>query len=102
MAGVACAFSAMITPMGILADETVVDIAGWLPGVPAVIGNGLIPTAGVLAGICIVYFLFKRKFSATNNEAVQAIFVFILVAFLIMTATGIWFRGEGMRLVWPI
>ena len=39
---------------------------------------------------------------ATGNEAVQAVFVFVLVAFLIMTMTGIWFRGEGMRLVWPI
>ena len=30
-----------------------------------------------------------------------ALFVFLAVAFAVLTATGIWFRGTGMRLVWP-
>jgi hypothetical protein len=27
--------------------------------------------------------------------------VLLLVAFLVLTITGIWFRGTGMKLVWP-
>ena len=33
--------------------------------------------------------------------AFAALFVFLAVAFAVMTATGIWFRGAGMRLAWP-
>ena len=29
------------------------------------------------------------------------VFVLVLVAFLVLTITGIWFRGTGMKLVWP-
>jgi hypothetical protein len=43
----------------------------------------------------------QRKFAASNSEAVQMVFVLLLVAFLVLTVTGIWFRGEGMKLVWP-
>jgi len=43
----------------------------------------------------------KRKYGAANTEAVQMLFVLLLVAFLVLTVTGIWFRGMGMKLVWP-
>jgi hypothetical protein len=29
------------------------------------------------------------------------LFTFLLVAFVILTLTGIFFRGEGMQLMWP-
>jgi len=35
------------------------------------------------------------------NEAVQALFVLFVVSFAVLTATGVWFRGSGMALVWP-
>jgi hypothetical protein len=47
------------------------------------------------------YLLMKKKYAATNNDAIQAIFVFLLVAFFILMVTGIWFRGTGMALMWP-
>ena len=43
----------------------------------------------------------RRKGGASRDEAVQGIFVFLTVAFIVLTATGIWFRGEGMALGWP-
>jgi hypothetical protein len=55
----------------------------------------------ILAGIVGFYVLIKRKYDAKNNEAIQALFVLFLVAFLILTATGIWFRGPGMKLMLP-
>ena len=96
------AVAAMVaTPAGILFSEQVIDFAGWLPGVPTVITGGLIPFVCVSAVIAGFYFLIKNRFAATGNDAIQAVFMLLLVAFLILTATGIWFRGQEMRLMWP-
>jgi hypothetical protein len=43
----------------------------------------------------------KRRFVPHKQEAVQTLFVFLLTAFIILTVTGIWFRGSGMTLTWP-
>jgi cell division protein FtsN len=43
----------------------------------------------------------KKKFSSNNNEALQSIFVLLMVAFIILTITGIWFRGLNMKLTLP-
>jgi succinate-acetate transporter protein len=61
----------------------------------------LIPAAVVLAGIIIFYWLMKKGYTATKNEAIQSVFVLLLVAFIILTVTCIWFRGSGMALMWP-
>lgn len=100
MAIVAAAAALIITPPGIIADEFVIDFAAWMPAVPAVISNGLLPVCLVLAGIIGFYWLMKKKYRATNNEAVQAVFILLLTTFVILTVTGIWFRGQGMVLTW--
>jgi quinol-cytochrome oxidoreductase complex cytochrome b subunit len=101
MALVATLAAIIVTLVGILVDEYIIDLAAWLPNLPPLVSNGLIPFALLLTGIIAFYVFIKRKFSAGNNETIQAIFVFFVVAFLIMTAAGIWFRGTGMRLMWP-
>ena len=47
------------------------------------------------------YFFMKRRCDSSNNEAIQSLFVFLLVAFAVLTLIGVWFRGAGMALVWP-
>jgi len=89
------------TPLAILADESLIEIAVRLPGIPSWITNGLAPFAMLLAAIVAFYIFMKRKYGASNTEAVQMVFVLLLVAFLVLTVTGIWFRGAGMKLVWP-
>lgn len=89
------------TPPAIIADEFVIDFAAWIPGAPAVISNGLLPAALALAGIIGFYGLIKRYYAANNNEAIQSIFVLLLIAFIILTITCIRFRGSGMALTWP-
>ena len=89
------------TPMGIVVNEYLFDVVIGLHGVPPIIGNGLIPFALIFLGCSGFYILIKHRYSATNNEAVQALFVLILFVFLILTITGIWFRGPGMKLTWP-
>jgi len=97
----AAVVAAILTLLGIVADEYVIDFASWLPAVPVVISNGLLPLILVLAGLVGIYLIIKKKYNTNNNEAVQAIFVSLLTAFVILTVTGIWFRGKGMALGWP-
>jgi len=101
MALIAALTAIIVTPAGILADEYIIDLAGRSEGLPGAISNGLIPFAFILAAGAGFYILIKRRYDALNNEAIQAIFVLFLVAFIILTVTGIWFRGPGMKLMWP-
>ncbi len=89
------------TPIGILLDEYVIDFVAWIPGVPSLLSNGVIPLAIILAGVWTFYSTTKRRYAATKEETVQMIFVFFLTAFVILTVTGIWFRGSAMKLAWP-
>ncbi len=56
----------------------------------------------ILAAAVYGFRLFLRKrIGASREEADQAVFVLLGVAFAIMTVTAFWFRGEGMALAWP-
>ncbi len=101
MTAVAALTAVIITPIGIIADEFVIDFAAWIPGLSPIVRNGILPAAFVLAGIIMFYWLVKKKYAATNNESIQSVFVLLVVAFIILTITGIWFRGKGMTLIWP-
>jgi len=89
------------TPLAVLAEEYLIDVTARMPAIPTWITNGLVPLVVLLVAMAAFYVLMKRKYGAANTEAVQMLFVLLLVAFLILTATGIWFRGTGMKLVWP-
>jgi len=101
MSLVAAVVALIATPLGIIADEYIVDFAAWLPSIPPVFSNGIIPAALALACITGFYWLMKKKYTATSNEALQSVFILLLVAFIILTITCIWFRGSGMALMWP-
>jgi quinol-cytochrome oxidoreductase complex cytochrome b subunit len=91
----------IVTPLGIVLDEFVIDFSAWLPDIPGEISDGLIPFALVITAALLFYKVIKTKFSSNNNEALQSVFVLLVVAFIILTITGIWFRGQGMALIWP-
>lgn len=101
MAAAAAAFAAAATSIAVVTGEYWVDFAAWFPRLPAAVSNGLIHGGILFSALAGVYVLFKRRYEASNNEAVQALFVFIATAFVILTIAGVWFRGEGMALVWP-
>jgi quinol-cytochrome oxidoreductase complex cytochrome b subunit len=101
MASVAALTALIGTPLGIVADEYLIEVAARLPSIPTWVTNGLVPFALLLAAIVVFYVFMRRKFASNNTEAVQMVFVLVLVAFLVLTITGIWFRGTGMKLVWP-
>ncbi len=101
MAKVAALASLAVTPALILIDEFLVDFTTIMPGVPTWISNGLIPFALLCGAVVGFYLLMKKRYGATKNESIQALFVLLLVAFTILTITGTLFRGEGMSLTWP-
>lgn len=101
MALVAAMTALIGTPIGIGADEYLIEVAARLPAIPTWITNGLAPFVLLVAVIAAFYVYMQRKYAASNTEAVQMVFVLLLVAFVVLTVTGIWFRGTGMKLVGP-
>ncbi len=83
----------IVTPLLILIDEF------WLQQVG---GAGWIAVAVIAALVAVFAFAVKKKFRPEKAELVQALFILFLVAFAILTITGVWFRGPGMALVWPL
>lgn len=96
----AVAVSLLATPLLVIADETWLDFSGWLPSLPTLFSNGLVPLALVVLLLLGFYEGMKKGFAATRCETIQATFILLLTAFAVLTAIGIWFRGPGMALVW--
>jgi len=101
MAALAVSAAVLITPAWILLDEFVLNWSAWLPSWPALISNGLVPLAFLMLGFFMLDEVVLRRFKASLEERVLFLFTFLLVAFVILTLTGIFFRGEGMQLMWP-
>ncbi len=98
---IAAATAAVATLLVVALDEYALDASAMMPDLPPVLSLGLLPTlllAAVLAGL---YAVMVKKFQATRLEAVQAVFVFLAVGWVLLTATCVFFRGQGMNLRWP-
>jgi quinol-cytochrome oxidoreductase complex cytochrome b subunit len=91
-------FAAIITICGILFNEYVMNFEILLHGIPAVISNGIVPLVILLGLMAGYYKFYLKRFRLSQEELVQAVFVFIIVAFIILTVTGIFFRGKDMEL----
>ncbi len=66
---------------------------------PALVATGVVPVAVLIAALSGAYLLLRKKFSVLKNEAVQSVFLFLVVAFIALTLTGALFRGKNMALV---
>ena len=93
-AGIAAVAALVATPAWIL-------MPGWFSGLPTTIANGLLPTVLLVLGIVCFAWGLKRRYCASRNEVVQAVFILLMTAFAVLTVTGVWFRGEGMVLSYP-
>ena len=101
LATMAAVVAIIVVPIGIILDEFVIDFGAWMPGLSSVVSNGILPAAFVLIGIILFYWLVKKTYAATNNESFQSGFILLAAIYIILTITGIWFRGKGMALMWP-
>jgi quinol-cytochrome oxidoreductase complex cytochrome b subunit len=94
----ATAAALLLTPGLVILDEWVLDLPGWMPWLPALVSNGLIPVilcAGVLWAAA--RWLMHAR-AATRYETMQTAFVFLGTTFVTLTVIGVWLRGEGMVL----
>jgi quinol-cytochrome oxidoreductase complex cytochrome b subunit len=87
-----------VTPVLIVLDEVVLQPSA---GLPSPVGRGFVPL--VLAGAAVLGFrtVLVKRFRASKAEVVQAVFMLFLAVLVVLTITGVWFRGPGMALVWP-
>jgi quinol-cytochrome oxidoreductase complex cytochrome b subunit len=100
-ARLAAVVALVATPLLIAADEALLVASRASAGGAALVTRGLLPVAAMLI-VCVAgYHLLRSRLGATRLGATQALFAFLATAFMVLTATGIWFRGAGMRLVWP-
>jgi quinol-cytochrome oxidoreductase complex cytochrome b subunit len=97
----AAAVALVFTPTIIILDEFVVHINAGSTGLSPAISHGLLPTLILLLVVILFYLMVRKKFAAKRNESIQAVFVLLTVAFVVMTVTCALFRGEGMKLMWP-
>lgn len=91
----------LLTPLLVLLDEYALNLPDLMPSLPTALSNGWIPLAGLLLGLWMYYESIRAVFRATACEARQSVFTLLLVGFIVLTVIGIWFRGEGMALMWP-
>ena len=63
--------------------------------------NGIIPLMILLSFMAGYHRYYLKRFRLSKAELVQAAFVFIVVAFIVLTLIGVLFRGKDMELVLP-
>ena len=98
---IAAVVALVFTPTIIILDEFIVHINTGSFAVSPAVSHGLLPTLLLLVAVIVFYLWVRKRFTATRNESVQAVFVMLMVAFVVMTVACALFRGEGMKLMWP-
>ena len=99
---VAAALLGLILPPAlVLLDEFWVDFPTWLPSLPTLISNGMIPMLLTLGGLALIYGAFRKLFRANHSEATLGLFIFLFVSLIMLTIIGVFFRGPNMVLIWP-
>jgi hypothetical protein len=91
----------LLIPLLVLIDEYWLDLPALLPEWPTIISNGLIPLLLTLASLFIIYAGMRIGAKANRSEALVGLVTFLIVSFVLLTFTGIFFRGANMALVFP-
>jgi quinol-cytochrome oxidoreductase complex cytochrome b subunit len=94
-------FAVVVTLSGILFNAYILNFEILMQRIPAVISNGVIPLLILFLIMAGYYLLYLKKAMLSKAELVQAVFVFIVVSFIVLTVTGIFFRGKDMELTFP-
>lgn len=94
-------FAAAVTVAGILFNEYILNFEVLLAPVPAFISNGVLPLLILFGFMAGFYRYYLKKHRLSKAGLVQAVFVFVIVAFIVLTLVGIFFRGKDMALAFP-
>lgn len=95
-------WSALYTSVGIIAlvlfDEFIrvralVSDPWWIPGV-------IVPL-GVIGGLSWLLYIFIRRWRPNTREMLIGFFTAFVVSYVLLIVFSTFFRGLGMRLIWP-
>jgi hypothetical protein len=85
----------------ILISEVLPDPETVLPSLPSIITTGIVPFL-ILAGTMVLFLKYIiKKYSLNRSEYIQTIIIILVMSYTVLSLTGIFFRGEGMELIWP-
>ncbi len=85
----------------IFASKFFMDFSLTSDSVPSIVASGLIPFLFSFFLLFLYYKFIKTKFNANRAETNQALFVLLLSTFVIFSLINLFFRGEGMKLIFP-
>ena len=91
--------SCVITALLIIFHDATFKRNSIAQSMPTVVGTGFVPVIALLCLLFAMYWFLKKRCAASNNEAVQNIFVILVAAFVMLTVVGAWFRGKDMALM---
>ena len=94
-------FAAVLTIFSIIINQYVLKFEILLSPLPAFVSNGIVPLLILFLLMASFYKFYLKPLKLSKSELVQAAFVFILAAFIILTLTGIFLRGKDMELTFP-
>ncbi|MCL1693908.1 MAG: cytochrome b N-terminal domain-containing protein [Actinomycetia bacterium] len=101
LAVMATGFSLIMTSAWVVADDRFFDWTNWLANWPTIISNGFIPLALVVMALALLDLWIDRVLKGTLEERILFLFTFAVVALIVLTVIGVFFRGPGMELFWP-
>jgi quinol-cytochrome oxidoreductase complex cytochrome b subunit len=91
----AMALGFVVTPaLVVLSDRLGWESSSWLRA-------GVLPILVLAVVVTGFAAWLRRGFQASPDEVAQAVVLLLASGFLVLTVIGVWFRGEGMALVWP-
>jgi quinol-cytochrome oxidoreductase complex cytochrome b subunit len=97
----AAAAGFVFTILFILISTMLPDPGKILPVLPAIITTGLIPFLIVAVTVYLFMNYLKKKFDLNRSEYIQSLIIILVISYSVLSLTGIFFRGAGMKLVWP-
>ncbi|MBK8883774.1 MAG: cytochrome b N-terminal domain-containing protein [Bacteroidales bacterium] len=97
----AAASGFIFTIFFIAVSELLPDPETVMKVVPSIITTGLVPFIIIIGTIFLYMKFLKKKFSLNRSESIQSIMIIMVMSYTVLSLTGIFFRGEGMKLIWP-
>jgi len=91
----------LFTLMFIGLSELLPDPEMLLPAVPSLITTGVIPFLILALTMWLFIKIIRERFTLNRSEIIQSVIVLMITSYTILTLAGIFFRGEGMNLMWP-
>lgn len=91
----------IFTIIFILVSEILPDPETVIQTVPSLVTTGIIPFIIVTASIYLFMRILQLKLSINRSEYIQSLLIILVISYSVLSITGIFFRGEGMSLIWP-